>query len=158
MRIRPVFSASLTAAALFGVLTGCSDPEPPTPVAPAPPPAIVEESPSPLTSVREREPQASVREREPHASVRETEPQAKAPTRTTARDIDAFVALMREKLPEVVVDRRDEEVAALGEQTCAELKRGRKDTAVIAGMTDQGFTTPDAKTVLTLARTSACPT
>ncbi|GAB2603408.1 hypothetical protein Aab01nite_48380 [Paractinoplanes abujensis] len=154
MRIWPVFSAPLVVVALLGTLTACSDPAPTAPLAPAP------QGPSP-DAATPSSPVAAVRV-SPAPAVREEEPQAKAPTRTTTRppqrDMTRFVAAVRERLPEVVIDRRDEEIAALGEQTCAELKRGRKNAAMVTAMTDQGLAATDARTVLRLARTAACPT
>ena len=68
------------------------------------------------------------------------------------------MARVREKLPEVVVDRRDDEVAALGEQTCAGVTKGRPDAATVGEIQRQGLTPADARALLALAKATACPT
>ncbi len=69
---------------------------------------------------------------------------------------EPFVAAVQRQLPQVAVDRRDEEVAALGEQTCASPAAGHDEPAVLAQLRDQGLSEPDARTLLTLAEESAC--
>ncbi len=84
---------------------------------------------------------------------------AKSPARAEPKDdLDRFVALVRAKLPDAVIDRRDEEIAGMGELTCDWLAAGRKDAAVVAEIGKQGLTAPDAGVLLRLARDTACPT
>ncbi|MBM2622633.1 DUF732 domain-containing protein [Actinoplanes sp. LDG1-06] len=134
---------------LLGALTGCSDPEPGPVAAPS----------TAVTAVRTETtspPPAAA----PTRTTQAPAPPTPEPARTTppAGDLNQFVALVRERLPEFVIDRRDDEVAALGEQTCAALQQGRRDAAVVAVMHDEGVTTADARTLLALARRAACPT
>jgi uncharacterized protein DUF732 len=71
--------------------------------------------------------------------------------------LDRFVAAVRRDLPEVALDRRDEEVEALGEQACAGLRSG-KTGAVVAGEIGAEDVAPaDARELVTLARSTACP-
>ena len=85
-------------------------------------------------------------------------PAARA-TATAARGpggMDRFVARVRQELPQVAVDRRDEEVAALGEQVCASLAAGRGMAAVAGEIRDQGVVAGDARALVALAGAEAC--
>jgi hypothetical protein len=44
----------------------------------------------------------------------------------------AFVAAVREKLPVIAADRRDEEIGAIAEQACAGLSAGLKGDQIVA--------------------------
>ncbi|MFC3739061.1 DUF732 domain-containing protein [Paractinoplanes deccanensis] len=72
-------------------------------------------------------------------------------------DFSDFVASVQRDLPEVAVDRRDEEVAALGERTCAGLRSGKKSATVVNEIRAQGVPDPQARQLLALARVTACP-
>ncbi|MEV4410076.1 DUF732 domain-containing protein [Actinoplanes sp. NPDC049598] len=67
-----------------------------------------------------------------------------------------FVAAVQRDLPEITIDRRDEEVAALGEQACKGLAAGRKAPAVVRELRAQGIPDLQAKKLFALASTTAC--
>jgi hypothetical protein len=71
--------------------------------------------------------------------------------------LDRFVAAVQRDLPGVALDRRDEEVEALGEQACAGLEAGKTDTAVAGEIGAEEVTAADARKLVTLARSTACP-
>lgn len=76
---------------------------------------------------------------------------------------DAFVAAVRQALPEVAADRRDEEVAAVADQACSALAGGEDADAVVtrtrtlgtldAEATDQAT----ARELIKLAIDTVCP-
>jgi len=70
--------------------------------------------------------------------------------------LDRFVAAVQRQLPDVALDRRDEEVEALGEQACAGLRAGKTDTAVAGEIGEQEVAPADARKLVTLARSTAC--
>lgn len=55
-----------------------------------------------------------------------------------------FVAIVRNKLPEIADDRRDEEIALIAERACAGLAAGRSADDVIAGTRSLGTLDADA--------------
>jgi hypothetical protein len=63
---------------------------------------------------------------------------------------------VQKKLPEVAVDRRDEEVEDLGEQACESLGAGRSATAAAGEVAEQGVTPADARTLVGLAEDTLC--
>ena len=70
--------------------------------------------------------------------------------------LDRFVAEVQKRLPAVALDRRDEEVEALGEQACDSLAAGESVTAVSGEISEQGVAAKDSRTLVTLAQTTAC--
>jgi hypothetical protein len=74
-----------------------------------------------------------------------------------APDLSRFVAAVRQELPEITVDRRDEEVATLGQQTCDAVAAGKKTAVVVREIRAQGVDGPQAQRLVTLARDTACP-
>jgi uncharacterized protein DUF732 len=70
--------------------------------------------------------------------------------------LDRFVAAVQSKLPDVAMDRRDEEVAALGQAACDGLAAGTEPAAITRDLAGQGVTAGDARALLTLARSTAC--
>jgi hypothetical protein len=100
----------------------------------------------------------------PTSRVTSPAPKAKRPepARETAgagsgdAGLDRFVAQVQRQLPGIAVDRRDEEVEALGVEACQGLAAGEKDTAVADGISDQGVAPADARKLVALARTVAC--
>jgi hypothetical protein len=70
--------------------------------------------------------------------------------------LDRFVAAVRQQLPSVVIDHRDEEVAEIGEQACDSLAAGKANAAVLGEIGEFGVTAADARKLLTLARSNAC--
>jgi len=71
--------------------------------------------------------------------------------------LDRFVAEVRRQLPGVALDRRDEEVEALGEQSCAGLEAGKSTNAVAGELGEEDVTPVDARKLVTLAGATACP-
>jgi hypothetical protein len=95
---------------------------------------------------------------------RHTSPAPKTPAPSPTSDagsgsagLDRFVAAVQRDLPDVALDRRDEEVEALGQQACAGLRSGKTDTAVAAEIGEEEVTPADARKLVTLARSTACP-
>ena len=89
-------------------------------------------------------------------------PKAAAPAATTDAGsgdagLDRFVAAVQQHLPDVALDRRDEEVEALGQEACAGLRAGKTDTAVAGEIGAEDVTPADARKLVTLARSTACP-
>jgi hypothetical protein len=82
-------------------------------------------------------------------------PQARKTT-TAPPSIDRFVAAVQRQMPQFVVDRRDDEVAELGEEACRSLAAGKRDTAVASEITEYGVAASDARHLVTLARANAC--
>lgn len=84
----------------------------------------------------------------------EAEGPAPAPVPATAAPV-TFAASVQEKVPEVALDRREEELEAIGEQTCAALTSGEPAEAVLTGTgTDDR---PTARRLVTLAIGTLCP-
>ena len=85
-----------------------------------------------------------------------------APT-ATAGGIDAFVAAVRQALPEVAADRRDEEVAAIAEQACSALAGGEEADAVVTRARTLGTLDAEAtdhataRELVKLAIDTVCP-
>lgn len=95
----------------------------------------------------------------------EPERERAKPTKTAADEggagsgntgLDAFVAAVQRELPDVALDRRDEEVEELGQQACQALAAGKKDGDVAGEISAEGVTAPDARKLVTLARSTAC--
>ena len=70
--------------------------------------------------------------------------------------LDRFVAAVQRRLPDVALDRRDEEIEDLGRQACASLAAGKTTAAAAARLADLGVGGSDARTLITLARGTAC--
>jgi uncharacterized protein DUF732 len=90
-------------------------------------------------------------------------PQARSPRAAKAAGagtgdagLDRFVAAVQEQLPAVALDRRDEEVEALGTQACDALAAGDNVPAVAGELSAQGVTSADAEKLIALARSTAC--
>jgi uncharacterized protein DUF732 len=95
----------------------------------------------------------------PEATVPKRKPATKgAPAVIGSAALDRFVAAVQRRLPEVALDRRDEEVEDLGEQACDALKGGRSATAAAGGVVEQGVTPADARMLVGLARDNLCRT
>jgi hypothetical protein len=77
-----------------------------------------------------------------------------------------FAAAVQSELPELVVDHRDEEIVALGEQACSGLAAGRSAGAVVAEVRtfgtgpvtgDSALTAASARRLVRLAIPTVCP-
>jgi hypothetical protein len=77
--------------------------------------------------------------------------------------LDRFVAVVRAKVPEVAVDRRDEEIEAVAQQACASLAAGRAAGAVVAETRSLGTADVEAtdqataRELIKLAIDTVCP-
>jgi hypothetical protein len=125
---------------------------------------------TPPTPADEPEPAATAVPREPATappSPFSTSPNKAAPARSAKppADVDAgsesagldrFVAAVQQKLPDVALDRRDEEVEDLGQQACDALGNGHSATAAAGEITDEGVPPAEARTLVGLAKTDLC--
>ena len=90
-------------------------------------------------------------------------PAAGATVESARAGAAGFVSVVRERLPEVAVDRRDDEIAAVAGQACASLAAGDDAETVVAGTRSLG--TADAEAVdhatarelIKLAIDTVCP-
>jgi len=146
--------ATLAAVSLTLGLAACGhDPEPKTVAAPAAAAADV-----PLEAASNA-PAATAT-----AAPKAKAPEARAPRKTAAPadvpggtvGLDRFVDAVRQKLPDVALDRRDEEVEDLGEQACDALHTGRSATAAAGAVAAQGVAPGEARALVGLARDNLC--
>jgi hypothetical protein len=79
-----------------------------------------------------------------------------APAGSGEAGLDRFVAAVQKQLPQVALDRRDEEVEALGEQACDAIAAGRNATAAAGEIGAQGVPATDARKLVALASTTVC--
>jgi hypothetical protein len=85
---------------------------------------------------------------------------APAPAATAA---EGFVAVVRGRLPEIAVDRRDDEIQAIADQACGALADGSEADEIVTGTRALG--TPDAEAtdpatareLIKLAIDTTCP-
>ena len=132
-RLWPVLAATAL------MLTGCGDDAPP---APAPAPAATTAT---ATATATATPEGS--------SAAATPPESTA----------GFVAVVRERLPEVAADRADEDIAAVAQEACTSLAAGTDADTIVAGTRSLG--TADAEAVdhatarelIKLAIDTVCP-
>jgi hypothetical protein len=87
-------------------------------------------------------------------------PSSAAPATTAA---EGFVGVVRGRLPEVAVDRRDDEIQAIADQACGALAGGTEADEIVTGTRALG--TPDAEAtdqatareLIKLAIDTTCP-
>ena len=72
--------------------------------------------------------------------------------------LDRFVAAVQAKLPDVALDRRDEEVEELGRQACASLAARKKTATVVGELRKLGVDDADARKLIVVAKETACRT
>lgn len=142
----------LAAATLVMALAGCADEE----LAPA-------EIPVPATGAAESSAMPAVRAATHVVAVpRATRTQMTAEEQTNAgsgsRGLDGFVADVRSQVPEVALDRRDEEIEEIARQTCAALSAGKKAAAVVTQAEElAGVDRASAEKLIKLAIDTVCP-
>jgi hypothetical protein len=68
-----------------------------------------------------------------------------------------FVTAVRQDLPHLAVDRREEEIVALAEQTCTALAARRPADAVVGEVRAFGADGASARELVRLAITTVCP-
>lgn len=78
-------------------------------------------------------------------------PPSPAPS-AAAPAADRFVAAVRQQMPEVALDRRDEEITDLGDEACASIRDEHRDT-----LTGYGVTPAQARQLIGVARAELCP-
>jgi hypothetical protein len=138
----------LAAAALVTALAGCADDE----VAPA-------EIPWPATSAAAPSPSAipAVRAAK-HAAVIPRATKAKTTAGSGNRGLDGFVADVRTQVPQVAVDRRDEEIEEIAQQACPSLKAGRNAAVIVTDVERMvGVDKATAEKLIRLAIDTVCP-
>lgn len=92
-----------------------------------------------------------------------TKKPTKKPTTEPAPAAGSFVDVVREKLPEIAADRRDEEIQAIADTACAELGAGKKADAIVAGTRSLGTLDAEAtdqataRELIKLAIDTTCP-
>jgi hypothetical protein len=144
----------LIALGLIAALAGCSSHESGT-VAAVPsgqaaiPVPQVTETHSPRVT---HSPQSTRTTRSPQAKKTAAAPGAGS----GSAGLDRFVAAVREQLPAVVLDRRDEEVEELGERACDGLSAGRSSAVVAGEIGEQGVAAADARKLVALAGDTVC--
>ncbi|MFC7535602.1 DUF732 domain-containing protein [Actinoplanes sp. GCM10030250] len=74
-----------------------------------------------------------------------------------ARAAERFTSAVQGRLPGVAVDRRPEEITALGNAACAELQTGQKRGAAADEVAGYGVSGTEARELVRLARTYLCP-
>jgi Protein of unknown function (DUF732) len=143
----------VTAVAVL-MLGGCGDEAEPT-AGPAP----VTSSPAPVTQTTAPASAAATATTSPTPGGTATKP---SPRRTGAGP-SGFVDVVRDRVPEVAVDRRDDEIEAVARQACASLAAGKDADALVAETRSLG--TADAEAVdqatarelIKLAIDTVCP-
>jgi hypothetical protein len=148
--------ATVTAVGLLVGLAGCGhDPEPTTVAVPAAavPDVPLEAGTEEPAATETPAPEATASKR---AARKTTPPAVPADAGAGQVGLDRFVAAVQQRLPDVVLDRRDEEVEDLGTQACDALQGGRSATTAAGEVAEQGVTPADARTLVGLARDNLC--
>jgi hypothetical protein len=152
----------LVAAALLLTLGGCGDDTDAVP-ATVPVPATSSEAPAgPVVIARgSAAPGPAVVASSTRAARRVTKP---GPIEeNTHTGTAGFVAVVQARMPEIAVDRRDEEIAAIAEQACASLADGRRADSIVAETRTLGTGGPkttdrsSARELIRLAIDQVCP-
>lgn len=154
--MRRVTLATVAAFGAAAALAGCSGDRP----SPAPAAAAVESVAAARAATVPNPVRPEMTTEPPHAAAgphrTATAPPAGAGSGDAA--LDRFVAAVQRQLPEVAVDRRDEEIEALGRQACDVLAAGGKTATAARDLAGSGVTTAQAGKLVTLARSTACRT
>jgi hypothetical protein len=80
-----------------------------------------------------------------------------APTASPSAGDEGFAAAARRELPDLLVDRRDEELLAVAQEACTGLAAGRSAGAVVAGVRAIGTDPAGARELVRLAIPAVCP-
>lgn len=101
---------------------------------------------------------------EPTLAAPKPAPTKAAPRRSHAKRLrielpssGRFVAAVQRQMPQFAVDRRDDEVAELGEIACRSLAAGKRESVVARAITEYGVGARDARELVLLARDNECP-
>jgi hypothetical protein len=75
-----------------------------------------------------------------------------------SRGLDGFVADVRSQVPQVAVDRRDEEIEEIAQQACPSLEADKKAAAVVTEVEEMaGVDKATADKLIKLAIETVCP-
>lgn len=77
--------------------------------------------------------------------------------RIVAPETSGFVAAVQNRLPEVAVDHRDEEIAAIAGQACTSLAAGAGARTIVAGTERFGTDEATAHKLIRMAIDNVCP-
>jgi hypothetical protein len=144
----------LAAATLVMALAGCADEELAPAEIPVPATGAAEASPSAIPAVRAATHVAAV----PRATKTKMTAGEQTNAGSGSRGLDGFVAGVRTRVPEVALDRRDEEIEEIAQQACAGLKGGKTAAAVVAQAAKlAGVDKPPAAELIKLAIDTVCP-
>ena len=97
------------------------------------------------------------------ATTAPAEPSAQSAITAPATASAGFAEVVRNRVPEVAVDRRDEEIQAIADQACADLAGGEDADAVVAGARTLGTSDAEAtdqataRELIKLAIDTTCP-
>lgn len=145
--------AAAATVALLVTLTGCGHGSTPktvavpeaaatnVPLEPASEPPAVTTSPAPQAS---------------KAARTTASPKPSHNTATSVAGLERFVTAVQRKLPQVALDRRDEEVQDLGKQACTALGSGGSATDAAGVVAEQGVAPSDARALVGLAKDDLC--
>ena len=106
------------------------------------------------------EPGGEAADAEPGREAAGAEPGREAAGAEPGREAagDRFVAAVRERLPELALDRRPEEITELGGEACAGLAAGRQRAAVAETLQGYGVTAREARELVAFASSGLCTT
>ncbi|MEU4218364.1 DUF732 domain-containing protein [Actinoplanes sp. NPDC026623] len=153
----------LVATVLLVALSGCGD-DAGTGPATVPAPATSSDAPTPAAPVvaagRHTAPAATGTPRtEPPAEPR-SEPRSgrrAGSPRVVALGPSGFVAAVQDRLPDLAVDHRDDEIAEIAGEACTSLAAGEGARTVVAGTERFGTDEATAHKLIKLAIDNVCP-
>ncbi|GAA3919080.1 DUF732 domain-containing protein [Actinoplanes auranticolor] len=141
----------LVAAVLLVALGGCGD-EPEAEPATVPVPVTTSPVPASPSVVASRVAGAAAPAR---TTAARTTPQT--PRAAGWADPAAFVAVVQRTMPDLALDRREDELATLAQRACAALAAGRSPAAVVAEVRAFGTDRAGARQLIKLAVDTVCP-
>ncbi|MEU7901251.1 DUF732 domain-containing protein [Actinoplanes sp. NPDC049118] len=154
----------LVATVLLVALSGCGD-DADTKPATVPAPAISSEAPAPSAPAvaAGRTAAAPTATAAPRSGSQPATPPGPrsghraAKPRTVATGTSGFVAAVQNRLPEVAVDHRDEEIAEIAGQACTSLAAGEGAGTIVAGTERFGTDEETAHKLIKMAIDNVCP-
>jgi hypothetical protein len=144
----------MLAAATMLALAGCSDDAEPADVPPPPVASGTTPSPEPI-SAEDAETTA--------AAPKPTRTRNRPPAETTGTGLAGFVSVVRARVPDIAIDRRDEEIEEIAQQACASLAGGEGADAVVAETRSLGTADAEAtdqataRELIKLSIDTVCP-
>jgi hypothetical protein len=147
----------LVATALLVAVSGCGD-DAETRPATVPAPAISSAAPTAPALAARRPSPAPTATSTPRSEPRSDPRPGPGPgRRAVAMDTSGFVTAVQDRLPEVAIDHRDEELAAIAGQACTSLAAGAGARAVVADTERFGTDEAAAHELIKLAIDNVCP-